>query len=422
MIAQDIGNSYRNKSYHRIFTNFLLRGLTLVAKFGLTIFLAKYISSDVLGQYTVFLTTVTICIYILGFEFYTYSQREYKYNDISSLVAQLRDQSIFYILAYLVLVPIAILFGENYIKSNLLLFALILILEHINQELYRLHVALNKPISATFNNFLRSGVWAILYVSLGLANPQLINLKFLYYLWLIGEILCLVFSIYVISYLNWGSIWQTKINWLWIRRGVSVSTVFFLSGITLKMIEYSERFFLKEIIGDAALGVYFFFYNIAYLPYSFFTTVIVINFLPNLIKGFKEENKSFYFESKKKFYVATKNYVFVAYILTILGYLFVTNYYLSDPIYKINQNIFWGQLTASAFTILSEVYYVELYIRHKDGLILKTFILALIIHFISNFVFISHYGIYGAVIAKVIVALVLLFSRIFVLKRSIYDR
>ena len=238
--------------------NFIIRGLNLFSKFFLTLFLAKYSDSSFLGSYSIFITTITISIYFLGFEFYAYSQREYLSNQQEKLPSYLKNQVIVHFFSYLLLTPLICYFSYSFIPNgNLLFFIIIMLFEHFNQELYRLLVVLKKPTQANISYFFRSGIWIFSFIILSFFKSDLRTLEFIFLNWLIGEVICLIFSLYILRELNFLNVIKEKIEWGWIIKGLKVSLVFFISGFILKLIEYSERYFIKSIIGEKILGVYF---------------------------------------------------------------------------------------------------------------------------------------------------------------------
>ena len=56
--------------------NVFLRGMTLVSKFSLIFVLAKYLDAAELGLYGLVVATVTYSLYLVGLDFYSYSNRE----------------------------------------------------------------------------------------------------------------------------------------------------------------------------------------------------------------------------------------------------------------------------------------------------------------------------------------------------------
>lgn len=411
-----MARKYKEIVSKSIGVNFIIRGLNMIAKFGLTIFLAEFMSSEKLGEYTIFLTTVTLSIYFLGYEFYTFAQREYNYTNKDVFVIQLRDQMVLYVGIYLVLFPILFLVVSNFINSHFYFLFSLIALEHINQELYRVLVAMGKPIHATSNNFFRSGVWVFIYILVVLYDHKFANLEHLYLFWILGELFCLFFSIFSLKSLSWTTTLKSKINFKWLWKGIKISTIFFGSGIALKFLEYSERFYIKSLLGNSEVGVYFYFYNIAYLPYTFFVTVIIINFLPELIQTYNE-NKMQYLVVRGRLINTTKLYSLVSYLGTIIVFFIVVRFLISDSSYISNKEIFWFQLVASFITLMSEILYLELYLRHKDKLILVSFLLALCVQIASNYILIPIMALYGAGLSKILVATILISTRFVLIKK-----
>lgn len=402
-----------------ILTNIFIRGLNLITKFFLSVFLVKF-SSDgaLLGTYTIFSTTVILGIYFVGFEFYTYSQREYLKYQLNDLAPLIKRQFVFHLISYFFLIPIILFFASLVIPVNLLIFfSVIFIFEHINQELYRLLIVIKKPTIANINYFLRSGVWIISFAIVSFFHKERLNIQYILDNWLLGQITCFFFSLYFFKKMNWKYALKTKTDWGWIKKGVKISTTFFLSGIILKTIEYAERFFLQKIIDEKAVGVYFFFYNIAFTPYIFFSSSIVLTYIPKLISSFQNGGLGEYKEEKLAFEKNTRKFIYFFLPVDISLFLILTLFYIRDPLYYNEKNIFWGLLIASVITIISEIQYLDLYVRHKDKSILKSFVITLIVCLVAHFILINFLGIKGAVIAKILVSMTLFFTRWLILKK-----
>src|SRR5690554_5042629 len=120
--------------------NIFLRGLTLGCKFLLVVFLAKLLTLEELALYGLLVATVAYAIYPLGFEFYTYSARELIGTDNSERGEYFKSQAVLHIISYLVFLPLfALIFYFDFLPHDyILLFYIILILEHLNQELFRI--------------------------------------------------------------------------------------------------------------------------------------------------------------------------------------------------------------------------------------------------------------------------------------------
>lgn len=145
-----------------------LRGATLASKFILITYLAKYSSFEVLAGYSLISITVSYFLYILGFDFYSYSSREIISNTYYKSSGMIFNQFFFYIVMYVLSIPLLIVFFQyNIISSDLLfLFSFVLISEHLSQEFMRLIVINGHALKANFQLFLRTASWIYLYLSL----------------------------------------------------------------------------------------------------------------------------------------------------------------------------------------------------------------------------------------------------------------
>ena len=99
-----------NEKWHHRFrlvsSNLFIRGVTLGGKFIFIIFLAKNLTTDQLGEWGLFTTSIALSLYLVGLDFYTYSTRSLLEYPIEKRGAMLRDQMVFYLIGYAILFPL----------------------------------------------------------------------------------------------------------------------------------------------------------------------------------------------------------------------------------------------------------------------------------------------------------------------------
>ena len=198
--------------------NLILRGLTLGSKFLLSIYLVKFLSLEANGEYGIFVATVSLLTYILGMDFYSFNNREILQNNIADAGNKIKNQFILFFYIYLIVLPLLYFLGLfNFIGDEyLLLFYVILIFDHISTELYRLLVVFSKPIQANINLFLRTGIWILVLISAWHYNlNDLKNLESVFYFWMIGSVISVIYSIITLSTLKIKVPWREKINNKW---------------------------------------------------------------------------------------------------------------------------------------------------------------------------------------------------------------
>ena len=109
--------------------NLLIRGLTIFSRFILLFCLGKFFSTEDLGTYGIFYTTINLCVLTLGLDFYTFSNREVLYAETKDKLSILRNQLLFYVFTYVVfLLPMVMIFTYGIIPIEFIVyFYLILI-------------------------------------------------------------------------------------------------------------------------------------------------------------------------------------------------------------------------------------------------------------------------------------------------------
>jgi len=219
----------------------------MLAKFLLIVYIGKYLTVELLGEYGLFVTTVTIAIFFLGMDFYTYNTRELIGQDKQIQLIFIRDQFIFHGLTYIVVLPLLFMvFLFDIISYQyIFLFYFVLILEHISQELYRLYTTLAKPIFANILLFLRIGIWVYVIILLWIYDVKdTKNLYIIYLSWIIGSSLSVILGFGYLFRIYKSNDFFKKIDWKWIANGLKISIPFFIGTIAYKVIEFSDRYMI----------------------------------------------------------------------------------------------------------------------------------------------------------------------------------
>ncbi|MFN0276098.1 MAG: polysaccharide biosynthesis C-terminal domain-containing protein [Chitinophagales bacterium] len=395
--------------------NLLIRGLTLAGKFFLVIFLAKHLTEAQVGEWGIFTTSISLALYLVGLDFYTYSSRTILEFPLAERSRFLRDQFVFYIISYIVLFPLLyLLFVFNIIDQKMVaFFYIILVFEHLAQEAYRTFVVFSKPVWANIILFLRTGSWTYVLLTLWFIGfDDLKTLKTALTFWIAGGALALIATVYMLSKLHFNSTKEVPIDWVWIKRGIRVSLTYFLATICFKIIELSDRYFLDYYHSKEMVGLYTFYANMANMIEIFVHTTSIIIFSPLLIDAFMK-NKSLYFETFNKF---TRSIVvftlFSAVLLGIIMYPIL--------VYVINKESYTSHLTSFIVLVAAEmlfnfslIFHYVLYIRKKDFSVVKATVAAAFTNILLNFIFIPPLGINGAAFATFLSFFMLLIMKIY---------
>jgi O-antigen/teichoic acid export membrane protein len=396
--------------------NLFYRGLTIIAKFLLSILIVKKLSVTELGVYGIFQTTVTLLIYLLGFDFYTYNARELIKNDQKSNDFYIGNQMIFHGLVYLVVLPLSLfIFFYKVIEINYIIyFYSILVLEHISQEIYRILIVLKKSVIASLTLFLRAGLWIMvlyLFWQMGWGKTEI---EFIFNLWIIGSVLSVITGV---IYLNFKPVF--KIDFEWIKSGVRMAMPFLIATVFYKVIEFSGRYFIDFYWTKAEVGIFTFFSGISNAMFVFVQSMVIIVMSPYLIESSNKGKAEFQkvFKDYKKRIITTTIVGFVLACTCIYPLLlFVGNEELLQ-----NMLVFVLLLLSVVFFCFSYIPHYGLYVYHKDRELLLSSIFGAIAIVILNFIFVPKYGVKGAAIAQVLSMFILFAAKWYMYNKFINE-
>ncbi|MFL9542837.1 hypothetical protein ACKESD_13000, partial [Acinetobacter baumannii] len=146
--------------------NLSIKALTLLGKFILIFYIAKYLPPQEVGIYGLLVVLVSYSLYAVGFDFYTFSTRELLHKEKEKWGSFLKAQGYLILFAYLLFLPLILIISSCFIDIKWLLFLFFLIiLEHLNQEVMRLLIIDKKLVWANNLLFIRSGLWCYIIIA-----------------------------------------------------------------------------------------------------------------------------------------------------------------------------------------------------------------------------------------------------------------
>lgn len=385
----------------------------MLAKFLLIVYIGKYLSIDALGEYGLFLTTITMSIYFLGLDFYTYSTREMLAKKEHDRLPMIRDQFIFHLLIYVLVLPlISIVFIAGIIRADFVVFFyLILVFEHLSQELYRLYITLKKPIFANFLFFIRTAVW--IYVVLAIWNfrvRDMTNLTTVWYGWVAGSFLSIVIGvIYLHRRYDFKSLTE-EIDWDWIKNGVKISIPFFIGTLAYKVIEFSDRYMIDYFMTISDVGVYTFFSGIANILNVFVFTTVIMVYYPTLVQQYQNKKYQLFKKSIKIFSFKIFTYS-IAISIVIMILVWPLFDFIDKPNFNNNIEVLLFLLIANIILNISFVPHYILYAAQKDTVIRNSALTGAFLNILLNINLIDCFGVDGAAIATIISFLVILYLK-----------
>ena len=367
--------------------NIALRGMTLGSKFVLIFLLAKLLQPAELGLYGLLTATIAYALMALGFDFYTYATRELINTDRRDWCALLRDQGVFYGIAYVVILPICIfIFWKGYLPWTLVLwFFPLLAFEHIAQEFNRLLVAISEPLWASLVLFLRQGLWAILAAGWMWFVPEQRNLHFVLAAWSAGVVCACLLAVSRLKDLDRTAL-ARPIDWSWIWRGVRVAVPFVLATLSLRALYTVDRYWIEAFGGLEVLGAYVLYIGIANVILTFLDASVFTFIYPALISAAGQHNHIAFNGLMKRL---TRQTVIITLGLSALVILLAQPLvaWLNKPAYTAYFSLIYWAVLASALFVMSMIPHYGLYALKRDKQIILSHIATLPLFFIGVYLF-----------------------------------
>lgn len=402
--------------------NIFLRSATLGSKFFLLIFLAKYLKPSELGVYGLLTASISYSLLVIGFDFYTFSNRELIRTIRYEWSAKLRDQAVFYLIIYLILLPFFILlFSLDIISWRYVTwFFLLLVFEHIAQELNRLFIIMSEQLLASFILFIRSGIWCFLVVPFMAIFPNYRTIETVLFAWIIGVLAACFLAASRLRRLDRTAL-LNNIDWKWIKSGVKIAAPMLCATLSVRGLFTFDRYFVNELSGGDVLGAYVLFMSIANSFLSFLDAGVITFMYPKLIE--LAHNDKFVLFNKNM-----KDLIFQS-VLILLSMSVVTSLllkpllrWIGKTIYLDHLSIFYMLIAAICLFSLSLIPQIALYSFNKDKPIILSHVAGLISFFVLVLLCKNHLGyltVPGALTGACFVILTLKSFAFFKLRRFI---
>ncbi len=386
----------RHFPFYKLF-NTSLRIFPLGMKFLFIAILSKYISVTDYGNYLLITTTITISIFVLGLDYYNFSIRNVLKEKVN-VFPKIYNAFILYFIIYFIFILIGCLFFNNisFIRKNgVMLIILLCITEHLNQEIYRLQIAFKKILTANIVFFLRVFVWTT-YLVLGLLFFNIkISVNYILALWLGSNL----FAIGLNALIIWKEIFQIKhipsIDLKYLISGLKVSSLFFIGTISLKSIEYINRYIVDIMLGSEETGIFSFYSNFI-MVITVYVNAIVISFeLPELIERAHQKDLSKYF---KKFQKSLLTQIIIMSSIILIAIKPIL-WWQGIEIYRDHLYILFFLLAGVGLMNYSLSYHFFLYVKEQDKKILKLTVIVGAINLVLTIILTYFLGLLGTSIA-----------------------
>ncbi len=399
--------------------NVFLRIGGIGSKFIILTLMSKYFNVNVFGNYGLITSLITILIFALGLDFYNFSIRDIlNTNKAQEVVNKVISSLLLYVVIYVVFSFIAYSVFNNvsYLKPFVFLVIGLSITEHFSQETYRLLIGFKKVLFANVLLFTRTMGWSIIIVFYYFNNIT-ITINSILSLWLAANTLTIIIVLIYAFYKNYNKILKGKLIVNWVKKGLRISSIFLIATISLKMMEYANRFIVDFFMGEKLAGIFLFYSNISMLITVYVNTIVISFELPELISS---TNSPTIFKLLKKFKKSLLTHVIISsvFLLIIIKPLLFWQNKIEFETYL---PLIFFMIIGTGLMNYSLIYHFKLYIFHKDKSLLKVMVVSALLSLILTIMFTFFFGVYGTASAFLISCIILFFMRFKEAKKMSYD-
>lgn len=367
--------------------NIGLRGGTLASKLLFLLFIAKYFPPGDLGTYGLIVVTIAYATYLFGFEFYTFSSREIIKSKATERFEKIKNQIAFHTILYISAAPfLLLLFKLDLLPWGFAIYFFpLVIIEHLNQEIMRLLIALQHQIASSIALFIRQGLWPLLTITLMTFSPKTQKLEYILCAWLISSFLALIISarnLIKVAPIKKGKPRNTDRTW--IKKGLKKSVPFFLASLSISLITTADRYWFNALQGADNLGAYVFYSSIAASALTFMDAGIFSFLYPKLLVFYATKNHKQFSATIKKMLIQV---IASSVILALSVYLFSEWFFskIGNEVYKTQIKIFYILVIMTILQALSQVPHYGLYAKGQDKNILIPSVISVPLFFICGY-------------------------------------
>ena len=389
------------------FINIALRGITLASKFLLIFFLAKFLEPKELGLYGLMTVTISYALYLLGFDFYTYTTREILKRERNEWGGLIKDQGALSFVLYCIFLPLlSMIFIKGLLPWSVAgWFFVLLVLEHLTQEISRLLITISEQLLASLMLFMRSGIWAVIVTALMFFCADTRDLNMVLGAWTLGSLLALALGVYRLKQMNISG-WRKKIDWQWIGKGLKIAIPLLIATLALRGLFTVDRYWFADLANLETLGAYVLFMGISSALVSFLDAGVFAFIYPGLISAYHNKDSE---EFRLKLRGLLLQTLIFAGAFTILALLIVDPLlnWLDKPLYLEHKDLFPWTLLITLLYSIGMIPHFALYAQGIDRPIIHSHIASFLIFFPVTWL-LSHYWPLHAVPAGLCIAFLLI--------------
>jgi O-antigen/teichoic acid export membrane protein len=263
--------------------NLGLRGLSLAARFLLSIFMVNFLSLSDIGLFGLIVAVTSVSPAVFGFGVNYFLNRTISSESPSVANQRIKERLILSFSVGTVVAVFAVFFGLAYTHLKvitIILLSLIFIIEMCLMDLHFSLVSVKKAVIANGLLFFRSALWVYPFMLVAWLFPVYRNFDSILYFWLAGQLLAIPF---VLRNLKGDPVRGMNATLASVFNGRNGWRMVYMSDVGLAVMAFADRFILGSVLELKDFGVYIFYATIANSVYLLLTAAVTQMALPDML-------------------------------------------------------------------------------------------------------------------------------------------
>ena len=386
-----------------------IRMTSLVSKFVLTLFIARYMGFEDLGVYGLIASATFIVPTVVGLGIMHMKTRDAVMQAPQKVVHNIYLYGRYSIVVYALLFMLSALIGHQFNQMQLALLVMAVIFaEHFNNDWYFLLLNVSKPLAANILHFVRTTIWICTFMVAAFFYEDLRNIEILVLLWFYGSVAAL-FGFFIVTK-DWP--WSKRLKFppllTWLKSEVKPAKAIYVYNVINSFLQYIGNFFVSVFLGLELTGVYVYFMQIINALSNLLRTGVIQTTRPKLINAREESAEKF----RSIYLSCRKSAIFFALLMVVFAVpsIYVVTLYIVDkplvlewfPVFAIMLMFFVGQM-------LVEVDNLILYSNHRDDLLLRLNVIGIFCFVVLSVILVPVFSLWGAAAVVFFVAVIQFF-------------
>lgn len=391
----------------------------LGVRFLLLFAMASQLPTAEVGLFGVATATVTISVYLIGLELYTFTSRQLLASAAAAPSRLLATQFSISVCAALIVIPLLIIIVvPRFIPPRLTAWlVMIAICEYVGQEIYRLLVTYGRVVEATVNLAIRTASWAaVAAVWLTLAD-RAPSIDAILHMWLLGSAASVVSgALNLKNKIPLRELVSARPEARLVKEAVACASKYLVASLSLRSLEFLDRFLLTRSWGAAATGVYTWYWTLANAANVMLVAGVINVWYSRLISAIQSESGDEVLAASK---ALRRSFTLwsVVLVLAAPGVAFIATYLIGRDEYLQQFGVGVLLIAAAVASAAAQVPQLHLYALGRDKEIARACFAGAAFALGLNLLLIPRYAAMGAAVSYLAGALLIFGLYMFELRR-----